>query len=350
MQFLEKQFIEQLTAEIDDQNGFVMIAGGLFPPADILRKNAEELYDEAFLEWKFGEWLPGVLLKADEILDKYDNRRRFDDLVAGIKRDTVIPFVGSGMSQPSGFPLWREFLCFLCSQSTFGIAKLNELLDNGDYELAASEIHNNMPHRLFDEQLEHTFRVRFLDEIKGAVRYLPSIFKKDAITLNYDNILEVLYGSTETKFSNVLMGKRLLDFRRLSNNGERCLVKFHGDLSEPRSRILTLEEYEARYVTNTDIRDELVELFKNRRFLFLGCSLSDDRTLSLFENVSREDANTPRHIAFLRTPDANNHLKRKHFLADRSIFPIWYDVKNDDSHDESVESLLVKILKETGNL
>jgi hypothetical protein len=347
MDFLEKQFIEQITASIDTFNNLVVIGRLAFSPSDILQKFDDEGYAIAFEEWKEETWLPGILLRADEIIEDFDNRNRFAEVLEAIKKDRVIPFVGSGMSQPSGFPLWRDFLYELRARSTLSMARLTEILDSGDYELAATEIYQNMPPKLFDERLENTFRIRVVGEINGAVRFLPEIFTKDIITLNYDNLLEVLFAASKNPFNVVLAGERLADLREISSKGEKCLVKYHGDLVEPRTRILTTDEYEKRYTEDLEIRDSLIELYRNNKLLFVGCSLSADRTMSIFKEISELDKKTPRHFALLKVPEKeDDRIQREHFLTERSIFPIWYD----GEHDESIEALFVKILKDTGIL
>ena len=77
-------------------------------------------------------------------------------------------------------------------------------------------------------------------------------------------------------------------------------------------------------------------------FLFIGCSLSQDRTMQLMLSLANEVLDLPHHFAFLPTPKNDDERKaRQKFLADRSIFPIWYP---DGEHDSSIEALFVKLL------
>lgn len=348
MEFLEKQFNEQLVVEADTLNNIVVIGNLSFSPVDILRIEIEPgLYDTAFQEWLNEQWLPPIERRATEIIAKYVNRNRFAELLEAIKNEKVIPFVGSGMSHPTGFPIWKKFLCELNAYSSLTPDRLDALLDAGQYELAASEIYYHMNHRWFDERLENTFKVVSIDEVSGPVRYLPEIFKKDVISLNYDNILESLYAAAGNSFVKILAGENLADFREISSKGGRCLIKFHGDLAEPRTRVLTLEEYEERYEKPSAVKDSLIELFRNHKLLFLGCSLSNDRTMELFKEIADADKKTPRHFAWLKAPEREgDQINREQFLTERSIFPIWYD----GDHDESIEALFVRILRFTGRL
>lgn len=349
MKFLLDQFRTRTTALVD-LDGNIVIEGSYFDPGDVLGRLDPTAFDAAYEDWKNYTWLPEVLRRAEDVLDRFNNRERFFDLVDAIRKDAVVPFVGSGMSNPTGFPLWGAFLKLLCGLSHLPEEELESILQTGDFEQAASAIQAKMTKRLFDEQIEHTFRIREISQIRGAVRYLPHIFKKDAITLNYDNILELVFQDNEVTFNQVLAGGDIPNFRRLSTNGERCLIKFHGDRARPETRVLTAEEYERVYVKDERVRESLIELFRNSRLLFLGCSLTIDRTMNVFKEIADRDPDTPRHIAFLKYSDDGTRVARENFLTERSIFPIWYECDSDNCHDEKIEALLVKIMNELGLL
>jgi len=59
--------------------------------------------------------------------------------------------------------------------------------------------------------------------------------------------------------------------------------------------------------------------------------------MRLLKEVIDGDDKTPRNYAFMRRPADNaTRLAREHFLAERKIFPIWYD----GDHDQAIEALL----------
>ena len=344
MDFLEKQFLEQLSATIDEQNNTVLVSEVPFTPEQILRTDPDG-YKEAFRRWKYEDWLPTKLQLADEILNLDNNKERYRYLIEALGRDNVTPFIGSGMSSPSGKPLWKSFLEKMCEISTSDRNTFARLLQEGRYEDAASLILSNMPPQLFNEQLEHTFRVKSPEEINGAIRYIPLVFKRTVVTLNFDNLLEVLFDSIGNRFNPIVAGERIRHFRNFDSTNH-CLLKLHGDYAEPDSRVLTNEEFEASYAPDSTIRENLSLLFRTRKLLFLGCSLENDRTSNLFEELVATDTNAIRHCALLRLPEPERKLEREHCLARRNIFPIWYD----GGHDESIEALLVKILNDLNAL
>ena len=103
--------------------------------------------------------------------------------------------------------------------------------------------------------------------------------------------------------------------------------------------MLFSHEYEEAYALKSFLREEITLLYKQNSLLFLGCSLGPDRTVRLLREVASGDTNMPRHYAFLRKPDNDaDRIARENFLAEGSIFPIWYDY--DLQHDEAIMALL----------
>ena len=77
--------------------------------------------------------------------------------------------------------------------------------------------------------------------------------------------------------------------------------------------------------------------------LFMGCSLTVDRTLmALQEHVKKVGhANLQRHYAFLPAPDSEtDRIARQQLLVDYHIYPIWYPQY---MHHESISALLLKL-------
>ncbi len=89
----------------------------------------------------------------------------------------------------------------------------------------------------------------------------------------------------------------------------------------------------------------LDRLFSSYSLLFLGCSLTADRTIQTFIRVvSNRTAQTlPRHYALLPAPDDGN--KRRALdqrLADANITPIWYPQGEHERVGEVLELLIVR--------
>ncbi len=339
MEFLQKIF----DAEINEDEK-IIILGSPFYRADIIRELEPETYYLAFKEWL--NTRKGDLIEiADEILAFRKNKLRFEKLQKLFEGDALIPFVGAGMSIPSDYPGWTKFLFELCEESDISEADLNKLLSNGEYELAAEKIHDDLASEQFNELLENEFSAD--KEILGPVNYLPELFPKSfVLTTNFDTVLERVYNQNKKGFDDLKSGKSLNECAKHIVDGSRYLVKLHGTCNQVMDRVLTFSEYESSYSED----DSLYKFFKramiSKSILFIGCSLSSDRTIqTMMQIVKEEGANEiPRHYALLADiKDDNLRKEKQRFLAKANIFPIWYD----GDHEESIEALFVKL--ENGN-
>jgi len=258
-----------------------------------------------------------------------------------IERDQLVPFIGSGMSVPSGFPEWSDLLREIQTYTTFPADELEGLLANSQFEEAAAQLAQHAPRQLFDERIEHGLRVEDASGIQGPISLLPAVPHLAVITTNLDDVLEHVYTQAESDFSHVLAGADLSRYRTLKDSKSRFLLKIHGDYLHPKSRVLTVEEYNAAYIQGGPPREELTLLFRTCSLLFLGCSLGPDRTVQLVQEIASSDGHIQKHFTFLKAPNSNpERIQREHFLTERGIFPIWYD----GSHDACITALLAGLI------
>lgn len=347
MEFLKPLFEEQLTADIAD-SGNVEIGNVAFPPARILKQMEPETYEIAFEEWKESRF-SDRLDKADEILGLFDNRPWFLRLKETLERSgSVIPFIGAGMSCASGFKTWTGYLWALQRHSHVSPNELDALIASGLYEDAAERLLNDLGERLFNGHLHTSYRVAQGLSIGGPVNYLPLLFNKAIITTNFDDVLERVYEENGHSFTRVLLGRLGESFNNHVAEGTFCLYKLHGDYAEPATRILTRTEYDTAYTESSALTEAMKLALRSNTFLFLGCSLNQDRTMQLMRELAGEVQQLPAHYALLPLPaDDGERRTRQKFLADRSIFPIWYP---DGEHEESIEALFVKLLSDMNKL
>lgn len=351
MDFLRPLFDGEVVFALDDdgnvrldKDGSVSIGETPFSPLEILQADPTA-YDEEFEAWVSKQWLPKQNERSEEILKVHANRKRFADLCATLKNEQLIPLVGSGMSLPSGLPLWSNFLRAIRQHSSMPSPELEDMLSKWEYEEAAERLAAAMPGRLFDERIEHDLRIDDPDTICGAVILLPELFSDLVLTTNLDDVLEVVYERRTRAFSNVLSGNGIGEYRKVKATSERLLLKFHGDRRSRNGRVLGKTEYETAYANGSAVRDELTTVYRNHSILCLGCSLGADRTVALLADVAKTDPGMPKHYAFLKVPaDPDTLRDREHFLTDRDIFPIWYP----GDHDESITALFAGMLQALG--
>jgi hypothetical protein len=342
-------FEEALTADINANGDIEFPYGGTpFAPVSILRTD-NTAYQAEFRGWLNDIWLDDHRGRLERLLKIHGNSGRFHSLLEAFRSDYVIPAVGSGMSKSSGFPLWREFIHQLRSFTSIPESEIDSMLDAGQYEEAVDRIAADAGRHLFDERIEQSLRVIDANSINGPVRLLPALFPKHALSTNLDDVLETAYAAVDQRFDEVLVGPRIEQFRGLMTSNRRVLLKIHGDCRQSDGRVLSVNEYETAYAANAPTRESLALLCRSHVLLWMGCSLGVDRTVDLMKEVVSDDASAPRHYAFLRLPkDESVRVAREKSLAERKIFPIWYDDLEDD--DISIMSLLVGLLDRAGKL
>lgn len=342
MDYLKERFNDSLQEEGSTyvHEGVIHIREKNWSPSEFLEVAGEELYEEVFNEW-FDERKTVMLQLAEEILDLYDNRDRYENLKESYKKGAVMPFVGAGMSVSSGYPGWTGYLRSVCRETKVDIHVLDEMMVKGQYEEAAQILFYDMGDASFTEHLNNSFgRHR---EIYGPVNYLPKLFKSCVITTNYDPILEDIYEREHKQFEEVLLGSSAVEFPQLMATGKPFLLKLHGQHNKQRDRVLTLSEYQAAYSDKKTIKNLISHVFFAKTLVFIGCSLVSDRTLSHMSEYVREFGHNhlPRHYAFLKIREGEDRRERKKQLVAANIFPIWYE--NDD-HDEAMEALLLTLV------
>jgi hypothetical protein len=336
---LRAYFEEQIQFRLRDGTeveGGVFIGSTEFLPVEILRDDPDAFREEFDL-WLTDVWKPQQEQRRAELLALYGNDKRYADLLAAVGRQQVVPFVGSGMSVPSGLPIWSDLLRRVREFTQCDRAALERLLEAYSFEEAADLLASGTNSRLLTERIEHDLRVDDPSAVSGPVRLLPALFPKLVITTNLDDVLEQAYRSCERPFTHVLAGGGLVQYRALKSTSLRFLLKLHGDCRQAGGRVLLSSEYDATYSGGSMIREEITLLYRMNNLLFLGCSLGADRTVRLIEEVAGADPSMPRHYCFLPIPEGDTiRVERENFLTQRGIFPIWYSLP----HDESVTALL----------
>ncbi len=342
-------FQEALTAAIDpDGDVEFPFAGSTVTPIEALQPD-KVAYRAEFKAWFHDVWLDDQRNRLKRLLAIHGNEGRFLDLVRATKSGFLVPLVGSGMSKSSGFPLWREFLHKVREFTAIPAHEIDNMLDAGQYEEAVDRIAAGAGPHLFEERIEQTLRVNDASTVTGAVRLLPLLAPQGAATTNLDDVLEAVYLAADKRIDNVLVGARIGEYRKLAASNARVLLKIHGDCRQSDGRVLGAAEYDAAYGVGCPPREGLALLCKSKVLLWMGCSLGLDRTVRLMGEVVAADPHVPRHFAFLRLPkDGGVRLGREKSLAERKIFPIWYDDIDDD--DASIMAFLVGVLDQAGLL
>lgn len=276
------------------------------------------------------------------------NEKRFDELKRACKRGFVIPFVGAGMSKSAGCPEWKEYLLSLCPEAGFDVLAMRQRLEEkGDFEGVMDDLVTKLGEARFNLDFERDFKPT--EDFNGVVMRLPGLFDSAAITTNFDRVLEIAYERSGKAFVEKANGRGPVNaFYRALPAGERYLLKLHGNLDNAAERVLNRSEYNAAYGSDGNIHFEspvpklLKRLYTSFSFLFLGCSLSYDRTIQTFAKIAQDVGadSLPHHYAILPCPNnADSKSKLEQRLANAHISAVWFPEGEYQLVDEILEIL-----------
>ena len=335
MEYFRQRYINELNDE-----GPVKIRTVEWSTVEVFQSMDPEAYDADFVEW-LGAAKEAAKDRAREFLTEYGCLQRFNWLSARCAQERVMPFVGAGLSCSAGYPLWGDFLRSLTADYAASRPELDEHLAAWRYEEAAQLMLDRMGAAIFDEAVQSTFGHR--RRISGPVQLLPFVFRRGAITTNFDYVLNEVYNTAGNRFSLELAGNYLSEAPRRIGDQPHCLLRLHGEADTAIGRVLTRAEYEASYGAEGLYRDILRDTINSTSLLFLGCSLNIDRTIAaLVELKAAARVATPRHFAFLPLTEGLDREARRTELGAADIHPIWYPPEN---HDQSIEDLLISLLE-----
>lgn len=288
------------------------------------------------------------LVELEDIEDNKDNLRLLTEQVQ--TPIGIIPFVGAGLSIPFGFPSWSGFLKDQAKKA--GIEeKISARLEKGEYEEAAEDLLEVRRYRAFHDAISSAFGAHHLNEkkLKGPVLHLPQLAKGPVITTNFDKVLEKVFEQTGMPFEDVTRGANVEMATQAIVQQKRFLLKIHGDAVDSTNRILTKSDYSRHYGSSDGASIDfslplpglLQQMLLGRALLFLGCSLNQDRTITVLKEVSTK-ARSIAHYAIVEQPIPEGLFhKRSSFLSDHNIRPIWYP----NGRHELIEPLLARVLK-----
>lgn len=264
--------------------------------------------------------------------DKYQrNIQRFDALQLLVSNKKVLPFIGAGMSVAAGFKTWSHYLLDLATEARMNVDEVKTRLIQGEHEFVVEDIVKKLSRR-FERDFPVDFNQLF-EELDGPIKLVPNLSSGCIITTNFDKVIEQSYEKAGTPISNIVTGLESNGrFARAMAASDSFLLKLHGHFDILSSRILRKTEYDSAYGANgidfdLPLPRLLCHIYTSSTLLFLGCSLTNDRTMQVFKAVCDEMGHDsiPKHYAILSEPeDSDLYDIKEQFLADRNIYPIWY--------------------------
>ena len=339
---LTNKFEEYINQEYINDNFFENFS---INASEVLKELKKECYDNEFELWKQSH--------KEDLLSIKSSKEHFNELVKVIKKNKVVPFIGSGLTVASGYKIWALYLIELSKE----INKESEVLvflNKAQYEEVAEFLSEQLGKENFNSKIDFKFAENSKKPI-GIINILPRITNGTIVTTNFDKLIEKVF-SNHGKMLTIVHGNEDKEFHRSFAKGDDYLLKLHGSVNDTNSRIFTKSEYESAYLDysgNIDFQKPLPEnlskIYKNATLLFLGCSLENDRTMQLFKTIieQEEERKIPRHYAFLSSPEKSEDLIIKEkFLTEHMIFPIWYPKGEYEILDNMIELLLYEVENE----
>ena len=255
----------------------------------------------------------------------------------------VIPFVGAGLSVPNGLPGWSEFLIQQARRA--GILKaVRHRLGEGGFEEAADLISSELGLRAFYDAIEDAFGDHNFERrpLCGAVRLMPELSDGPVITTNFDHVLQRAFPQFNKPFERVVLGAKVDIAAKALLQNRHMLLKLHGDVDDRTERILTLSDYEKQYgKLDQPLPRVLGQILTARVILFIGCSLTRDRTLSVLGEISSAVSMVTHYAIVERPRSPRKYRLRARSLSQFGIRPIWYP----PGRHEFIERVLELLLK-----
>ena len=336
--YFEPRFHEYL-----DDNSPVSWGGQKYSSGLAFNDHAPKDYQANLTAWVQDQKVE-ARIRVREILESNGCLQRFNRLAERHTENQILPFVGAGMSKPSGFPLWGDFLEQLAQNDSELLARVKNSINEGQFSDAAQHICEEYSENMLGEQVENFFGTQILDP-RGPVCLLPEIFRIGCITTNFDNVLEEVYKRHGAKFAQIYSGTAIIEAPRQTTDNGHVLFKIHGSATTRLDRVLTTDEYDRAYGETRTVHGTLNSLTTNRSILFMGCRLATDRTIAALQEIKKMNGVTSlRHYAFLPDPGQTERSARHTEMDKAEIHPIWYPVINQNSdHDMWIEDFLLTL-------
>lgn len=238
-----------------------------------------------------------------------------------IKENSLILFVGAGISANSNLPTWGELI------QSFKV-ELNLPDDNSDdYPRVAQYYYDTFGKNRYTKKIEEVFSSKGISKPNELHTLIEKIAPEHIITTNYDSLLEDQFESGLLKYNVVAEDKDI----PYTSPG-RYLIKMHGDLNK--NNIVLKEEDYLDYASNFPMISNLIQtLIMNHTLLFVGYSLKDSTFKTIFrlvQNAFKSDAK----FAYLYIPEKPSTFERD-FYKKQGVIVFSNDRCSDDGEEVS---------------
>lgn len=262
----------------------------------------------------------------------------------------LVPFIGAGLTSFAYYP-WPDALETLSQKLTDSTSaqKVTDLINSKDLLSAAQLLEDFRTPANLARDLAGLFSADKLEQVRGQlpnepISLLPYLFPELVLTTNFDETLETVYRESVHPFQTVFLPGHPELLRQLMRQGDVCgLFKLHGTVTdkliEYEKVVFTRAQYDQHYGKRSPLTRELKACFKNRIMFFLGCSLENDRTMDLLQDVI-QPGDTYYTIINCAISERDEKIR---LLGSKHIRAILYE----EGRHEAVRVILEHLLEET---
>lgn len=243
------------------------------------------------------------------------------------RKAMILPFIGAGFSVAAGCPSWGDYIVKQATNGGMDEVTIRSRVQAGEHELVMDEVVAAQTLAVFTREFRSAFENSKIIPNDSPAIELFELFRGAAITTNFDRVLEDCHQACGRPFTEKVVGNENSHrFIKGAFQGEKYLLKLHGNIDDQGNRVLMRQEYDRSYAANQPVPRTLSRVFASFSIIFLGCSLLADRYLNSLKEVFEQNKDAmPNHFAILNAPDdLGDQRKRDQFLAGHGISPIWY--------------------------
>lgn len=256
------------------------------------------------------------------------------DLIDDLAREKVVLFLGAGVSASartlSGGKIadWNGFLVALCNEGPEPTSsQVKTLLKSKDFLLAGEILQSSLAEG-WEAKIAEQFGQKAAPSSLHAA--IISLGQRIILTTNFDKLLEVAFEQMDTKDTHypTVISKIEDDvFRSLKDHSRKYIIKIHGTVDDPSSRVLSRSEYIRLAFGNSYYSGFLENLLLNYTFIFVGFSMDDPAIMSLMEMYSLRYPKSRPHYIFAAGPIHSNIVEINKRL--RKLIFLTYDPADD---------------------
>lgn len=256
----------------------------------------------------------------------------YDEMIKQIVKarddDSLILFIGAGISANSNLPTWSKLIEEL--KKDLGLSDN----DNLDYLKIAQIYYDTFGQQVYLQKIEELFKIFPSPKPNKIHDLILKIDPKHIITTNYDSLME--QAARQKGLSYNVIAKDT-DIPYVSSN--RYIIKMHGDLQN-KNIVLKESDYQD-YEQNFPMISTLIKsLIMNNTILFIGYSINDSTFNAIYRMISNRLASHAKHSYFY-TPEYQNNLLVTYY-KNKGIHVISNGNKNDNSHPRDKTILFLK--------